>query len=71
MMIRKRDGTRARYDESKARLAAERAGVGTGDAAAIAAGVTRRARPPLTVAKVGGLTEEAVLRAGLHEACRR
>ncbi len=70
-MIRKRDGTRAIYDESKVRLAAERAGVGTGDAAAIAAGVTRRTRQPLTVAKVGDLTEEAMLRAGLHGACRR
>ena len=71
MMIQKRDGSVDRYDESKVRLAAIQAGVSPEDAAAIAAEVTCMARPPLTVARVGDLTEEAMLRAGLHEACRR
>ena len=70
MKIRKRDGSVAEYDESKVRLAVMHAGVGPEDAAKLAAEVTRRARPPLTVSKVGDLTEEAMLKAGHHKSCR-
>ena len=71
MKIRKRDGTYAEYDESKVCAAVVCAGVQAEAATGIAAEVTRSARSPLTVAKVGDLTETAMLRAGLHRECRR
>ena len=71
MKIKKRDGSVTEYDESKVRLATMHAGVGPDDAVVLAAEVTRRARRPLTVTKVGDLTEEVMLEAGHHEACRK
>lgn len=69
--IKKRDGSFAIYDASKVKMAVMHAGVGAAAAEKLAAEVTKSARPPLTVAKVGDLTETAMLRAGHHQACRR
>lgn len=70
MKIKKRDGAHVDYDESKVLAAVMGAGVPKKAAAEISAEVTRTARRPLTVAKVGDLTEAAMMRAGLHKACR-
>lgn len=71
MNVLKRDGSITTYDESKVRMAVMSAGVPSKEAAMICAEVTRRARPPLTVTRIGDLVEDAMLRAGLHDACRR
>ena len=71
MKIRKREGSVSTYDESKVRLAVMHAGAGADEAASLAAEVTRRARPPLDVTKIGDITEEVMLKAGLHDQCRR
>lgn len=68
--LRKRDGTTAEYDEQKVMAAVVAAGVPAAKALGIAAEVTRTARRPLNVAKIGDLTETAMLRAGLHKECR-
>lgn len=70
MRIRKRDGTYVEYNEDKVRAAVIGAGLGAKAAARIAAEVTKSARRPLTVARVGDLTETALMRGKFHKACR-
>lgn len=71
MKIQKRDGSYAEYDESKVVQAVMKDRVGPRKAAELARGVTRRLRRPLTVSKVGDLTEDAMLKAGLYAECRQ
>lgn len=71
MKIQKRDGSYAEYDESKVVQAVMCTGVGPRKAAELARGVTRRLRRPLTVSRVGDLTEDAMLKAGLYHECRQ